>query len=225
MSVKNKKIFVTGAGGKIGSKLVLALRKSGYDVLTLKRPGVDILEVAKYKKEMRSCDYVYHLVAYQNVLDKKEDEFYRVNVKGTQAIMRALKGSRIKKFLYVSTVMVFDKNETKNFYVTSKREALKLVKKSDLPWVVVYPSIVVDLKEKMVWWRRLLTGGVPGGLMSRLGDRERWIKFIWIDDLIEEMVDLVKNSRVGKEYILEKEKVRAKDYMQLMRDRIRAIER
>jgi len=61
--------------------------------------------------------------------------------------------------------------------------------------------------------------------MSRLGDRERWIKFIWIDDLIEEMVDLVKNSRVGKEYILEKEKVRAKDYMQLMRDRIRAIER
>lgn len=220
MSVKSKKIFVTGASGKIGSKLIVALSKAGYEVVTWKRPGVDILETEKYVKEMRGCDYVYHLAAYQNLLDRKVDEFYRVNVLGTRAIMEAIEGSGVKKFLYVSTVMVKNNPNDDNHYVATKREALKAVKKSKLPWVVVYPSIVVDLGERMVWWRRLLTGGIPGGLMSRLGDQNRWIRFIWMDDLIEEMVNLVKVGCVGKEYLLEKEKVKAKDYISLMKEKI-----
>ena len=83
MNVKNKKVFVTGASGNIGKYLVERLLVSGFDVIVLTRNSslsysrkvkvvvADILEIDKYKHEMCSCQYVFHLAAYQNIFNKK----------------------------------------------------------------------------------------------------------------------------------------------------------
>lgn len=227
MNVKNKKVFVTGASGNIGKYLVEGLLKAGFKVIVLTRnPSLvfnskqikvvvaDILEIEKYKNEMCSSEYVFHLAAYQNIFDKKYDEFKRVNVYGTKAIIEALKGSNVKKMFYISTTMVLDKVDMNNNYVKSKLEALKMVKASKIPWLVIYPSIVVDLNKKNN--NRLinfLTDGIPGGLMMRFCHKNKKYNFIWIDELVESMFKLIKSGVVGKDYILKGRELGAEEYL------------
>jgi len=133
MKRKNNKVFITGASGNIGKYLVDKLLKDGYKITVLTRnPSyinanknikvvvADIIEIDKYKKQMCSCKYVFHLAAYQNMFDKKYDEFKRVNVDGTKVIIEAIRSSNVKKLFYVSTTMVFDKKDIKNNYVRYK---------------------------------------------------------------------------------------------------------
>ncbi|MBU1457655.1 NAD(P)H-binding protein [Patescibacteria group bacterium] len=72
-------VFVTGASGKIGKVLTRQLLEKGYYVVVLVRDKLkfpledknlriveaDILEIDKYQKEIRNCDFVYHLAVYQ----------------------------------------------------------------------------------------------------------------------------------------------------------------
>lgn len=226
MKQKNNKVFITGASGNIGKYLVERLLVSGFEVIVLTRNPflsysrkvevvvADILEIDKYKKQMCSCKYVFHLAAYQNVYDKKYDEFKRVNVKGTKIIVEALIDSKVEKMFYVSTTMLLDKIDINNNYVKSKFEALNIVKASKIPWIVLYPSIVVDLKtknkNKIV---NILTDGIPGGLMMRLCNKDKKYYFIWIDELIESMFGLIKNGVIGKDYVLKGSELGAGDYL------------
>lgn len=226
MRQKNIKVFITGASGNIGKYLVERLLLGGFDVIVLTRnPSLsysrtvevvvaDILEIDKYKKQMCSCKYVFHLAAYQNIFDKKYDEFKRVNVDGSKVIIDALKNSKVKKMFYVSTTMVLDKVDVNNNYVRSKLKALKIVKASKIPWIILYPSIVVDLKTKQKnKLLNFLTGGIPGGLMMRLCNKNKKYNFIWIDELIESMYELIRSGVVGKDYVLKGRELRAENYL------------
>lgn len=228
MRPKRIKVFVTGASGKIGQKLLAELTKK-YEVYALVRNKdklkisganiieADILEINKYKKIMCDCDVIYHLAAYQNIFDKNFDEFKRVNVDGTRTIIKALASSKIEKFIYISTIMVLEKKSVKNNYVQSKYRATQMVKKSKLPWIIVYPRTVIDKDEisgKGIW--KVLSGGIPGGLMLRTGKKERIFKFVWIKDLIKKMVSLVENHSKKREYIIGDEKMSADSYLRYM---------
>lgn len=227
MNAKNKKVFVTGASGNIGKYLVKRLLEGDFKVVVLTRNPLtifydknvevivaDILEIEKYKKQMCNCQYVFHLAAYQNIFDKKYDEFERINIEGTKIILGALKNSDVKKMFYVSTTMVLDNPDMNNYYVKSKFEALKFVKASKIPWIVLYPSIVVDLnirnKNKIF---DILTDGIPGGLMMRLCNKNKAFNFIWIDELLESMFELIRRGIVHKDYVLGGKKFTAEDYL------------
>ena len=226
MNVKNNKIFVTGASGNIGKYLVNRLFKSGFKVIVLTRNSTcmfnkgikvivaDICEIDKYKKIMCDCRYVFHLAAYQNIFDKNYKEFKKVNIEGTKVILDALKKSKIEKMFYISTTMVLDRIDMSNNYVRSKYEALNFVKNSNIPWIVLYPSIVVDLtiknKNKIL---DFLTDGIPGGLMMRLCNPNKIFYFIWIDKLIEQMFELISKGIVHKDYVLRGKKYTASEYL------------
>lgn len=230
MSAKKPKVFVTGASGRIGSRLVEVLINNGYKVIVLSRNfnkipdfgrnieviSADILEINKYKEQMRSCDFIFHLAAYQNMFDRKIDEFERVNIDGTKVILGAMAGSKVKKLFYISTTMVLGKKDMSNFYVNTKSRALDVVKKSHTPWIAIYPSIVIDLNNKSGGWLwNLLTGGIPGGLMMRTGNKNRKVDFIWINDLVESMVKLINNGVLHKDYILKGESITVENYLKM----------
>lgn len=237
MKQKNKKIFVTGANGRIGSYLVKALLKEKYQVVALVRDKnkikkrknltmviADINEIDKYKKEIKKCEVVYHLAVYQNMFDRHISEFNRVNVEGTKSILELLVDSKVKKFIYVSTVMVFKKtgkiprNEKwpkklsggENYYVESKLKGLEVVNKykDKIPTIVVYPTIVLDVTDKkapakgiigLLW--KCLGGGTNGGLMSLVGQK-RIENFVLMPDLIRALVNCIDKGKVGEDYIL-----------------------
>lgn len=225
---KKKKVFITGVSGRIGSQLATKLLQSGYEVWGLSRSRqslknkkikiieADILAGDKYQEIMLSCDYVYHLAVYQNIFDKTYQEFNRVNVEGTKKILEILTKNKKIKLIYVSTIMVLTDKVDGNFYVQSKKEATELVKKTNLNWVIVYPKTVINKKEKGgSWWQRILIGGIPGGLRFRLGDKKRIFEFVWIEDLIQDLLKAME-SKSGVEIISGKEKMEAEEYLKYM---------
>jgi len=239
-----KKIFVTGATGKIGSHLVPTLLDQGYKVTALVRDKsrlslehknlksieADLLEVSKYQKILSECDFVFHLAAYQNISDSEIDNFVRVNVEGTRSILKAALNSKIKRFFYISTVMVFkptknkpiDENSPKknpgnpNYYVETKLRALRIIDqfKNKIPITVFYPTIVIDPKEKvqgLLW--TIIGGGIPGGLMCLIGNKKRIMNYIFMDNLVDAMASVVSMKNLDQDYLLGGENLSVEEYL------------
>jgi nucleoside-diphosphate-sugar epimerase len=256
MKQKNNKIFITGATGKIGKVLLKKLLSKGYQVKALVRDPKklksskdlevivgDIGDKNIIDNALIDCDYLIHLAAYQNANNENKDEFFRVNVKGTKILLDLAKRRKIKKFLYISTVMVFEKtgriprnenwnlnlSEKDNLYVVSKVKALRIVNryKDDIPLVILYPTVVTDPRDfssnsstKMKGWQKLLYksvgGGIPGGLMSLIGDKNRIINIIYIEDLVDLIVGALEKGKVGNDYILGGRNVSVDEYLDEM---------
>jgi nucleoside-diphosphate-sugar epimerase len=81
-----KNILVTGADGFIGKKLVLKLKKIGYNIFEHSVSDGDIT-TADFKFD--EIDHVFHLAALTFVPASWENpaEFYRVNVLGTENVL------------------------------------------------------------------------------------------------------------------------------------------
>lgn len=128
MSEDKTTILVTGGAGYIGSHAVLALQRSGYDVIILDNlvyGHQDLVETV-LKTELiigdtndrplldqlfssRKIDAVMHFSAYAYVGESvtNPDKYYRNNVVGTLTLLEAMKEAGINKFVFSSTCATY----------------------------------------------------------------------------------------------------------------------
>lgn len=126
---KGAKFLVTGSAGFIGSNLVEAILKLGYQVRGLdnlstgKKENVnefvdnpnyefiegDICELDICLKACEGIDYVLHQAAWGSVPRSIEMPLFyeEVNIKGTLNMMEAAKQNGVKKFVYASSSSVY----------------------------------------------------------------------------------------------------------------------
>ena len=212
LKLKNKKILVTGGSGNIGRVLVKKLRKQGVKVISLSSKN-DIRK--KENLDFDGVDTVVHLAAK---LNGEKDEIYDVNVEGTKNVIEEAKKARVKRLIYVSTIMVFvdtkgtirDENYKKkkrdsNWYADSKIQALKLVEKEKkLSINVLYPSVVLANKSK-----KLLGSGK---LMSLVGSRERRCNYVSLERVTDMIIKVLEKGKKGEDFILGGENIMMKDF-------------
>lgn len=114
------KAFVTGGSGFVGRNLIAMLLEQGHEVRALARsegaqekvraagaepvPG-DLDGVAALREGMRGCNWVFHSAATVNNWGPRE-EFYRVNVQGTQNVLDAARAAGVGRVVHVSTEAV-----------------------------------------------------------------------------------------------------------------------
>ena len=114
------KVFVTGATGFIGTKLVNELVRQGQIIHALTRqtsnkdglshdqirlvPG-DISDRESLIKGMRGCSQVYHLAAYAKNWSRDPSIFYRQNVEGMQNVFEAARETGIERVVLTSTIV------------------------------------------------------------------------------------------------------------------------
>jgi len=125
ISEKNKKVFVTGASGFIGSHLVDRLVNFDYAVTALVRESsnlrflpLDKIEITKgnlddlkvLQEGMRGADSVFHLAALVSDWGRSQD-FFKVNVEGTLNVMSAAYQAGVKKVILVSTCAVLGEED------------------------------------------------------------------------------------------------------------------
>ncbi|MCK5732079.1 MAG: NAD-dependent epimerase/dehydratase family protein, partial [Tenericutes bacterium] len=169
------KCFVTGATGHIGNVLVRELYKQGHQVVSLVLPNDNIRMIEPYtklvfgnildneflKKEIIDVDVVYHLAGIVEIGTGKKKKLFKVNIGGTQNIIKVCQENKIKKLVYTSSVHAFeeaphgekmkeptsfDPKLVKGLYAKSKAIASDLVLNQDdknLETVLVCPSGVI----------------------------------------------------------------------------------
>jgi nucleoside-diphosphate-sugar epimerase len=115
-------VLVTGAGGQIGSELVLLLRKTYKHVIAtdLKEPSGEMKEGeflrldVLYKNGLLDCvkrfnvKQIYHLAAILSATGEKNPEMaWRINMKGLRNILDVCTETGVKKLFFPSTIAVF----------------------------------------------------------------------------------------------------------------------
>ena len=117
VSLKNKKAFVTGGAGFVGSAVVRALLQQGCSVRALLRqktpPNLQGLDIETVHADLLSCDYrkalegchaVFHVAADYRLWAKDPIQLYRTNVDGTRQLMLACLTSNVERIVYTSSV-------------------------------------------------------------------------------------------------------------------------
>ncbi len=127
-----EKIFVTGATGFIGSRLVQALSDRGHAVRALSRrpdpeppPGFegpdggplahelvelvrgDITDRDSLRRGMEGCSHVFHLAAYAKNWARDPKTYFDVNVQGVRNVFDAAEEHGVRRVVWTSTFMTF----------------------------------------------------------------------------------------------------------------------
>jgi len=121
-AVERMRVFLTGGTGLVGSYVASRLRERGHEVVALVRRGSDarLLEpsgaarvegdvcgpVERLAAAMRGCDAVVHAAALVFTRGGPA-AFRRVNVEGTERVLRAAGAAGVSRVLHVSSIAVY----------------------------------------------------------------------------------------------------------------------
>jgi nucleoside-diphosphate-sugar epimerase len=161
----SESVFITGATGFIGRALIRRLVAAGtYNITALARhvPELqpneanwvvgDLLDSRTYQSSLRRVDTVIHLAARTGKASPHEHEL--INVEGTRKLLEAAKAAGVQRFVHMSTIAVTFPDQRWYPYAQTKKRAEALVRDSDIPSIILRPTIVLG-EDSPIW--RLLT--------------------------------------------------------------------
>lgn len=120
------RVFVTGAGGLIGSALAGRLRERGDTVVALARSdasarslaerGVevvrgDVLDEDALADGMRDCELAFHLAGINTLCPEDPFELFHVNVRGPEAVVRAGARAGLRRIVHTSSASTLGEAE------------------------------------------------------------------------------------------------------------------
>jgi len=216
--MKVKTIGITGASGIIGSKLCQNLLENGYiiHVLTrnpenfkrnsnIKTHKIDLLNPDKEKVSnfTNKIKFLFHLASELN----DESKMMKINYYGTKVLVDSIKNKNIP-FIYFSSIGVFDFSKSNqinenshkkqfNLYEKTKflseEYILKSYQKNNLKFIILRPSIILDLNMKSKIIDYLIT-------LSRIGIKINFSKkiianFILLDDVVKIILQIFEKEK------------------------------
>lgn len=214
------KILVTGGAGFIGTNLIKRLVDEGHQVLSLDdystgTKGNHIQGVTYWRGDIETIEFLdgkfdlcYHIAAQSRVQPSFEEptECFRVNVKGTQAVMEWARAKNVKVIYAGSSSKHHDPSDSPYaMYKYLGEEVCKLYKKSynvDVQIARFYnvygPSESLDEKNGNVigiWRKKILTGQK----LPIVGDGEQRRDFTHVDDIVDGLIRISKTDKVHED--------------------------
>ena len=219
-------ILVTGATGFIGRHLTAALSKTHFvrclvrkssdtSVLSDSNTEIiygDLLDRNSLGPALDGIDLVYHLAG--EVHSRHIDDYYKGNVLATQNLLEACKKTGPKRMIFVSSIAVYkpltagnllteeSECEPLTIYGRTKLAAEELIKKCNIPWVIVRAPIVYGPYQPPVL-NRLFLDAFNKRKITIVGKGDNPRSFCFIGNLVNGLVLLAgKPDTNGKTYIL-----------------------
>jgi nucleoside-diphosphate-sugar epimerase len=228
-------IFVTGATGLIGTELVNELVTRGHRIHFLSRDPLkdkyfknknvkfflgDIVDKVSVEKAMTGCNYVFHLAGCTKIYTKKPENYYKINVKGTDNVLKTAQKLRIKKIIVTSTVgilgpstegLITEKTQRKidyfNEYERTKSQAEKITLENinrGQNIIIVYPTRVYGpgrmTDSNTV--TRLIKQYSEGRLKFIPGNVSKIGNYVYIDDVVLGHILALEKGKSGEKFIL-----------------------
>tara|TARA_B110000008_G_scaffold164398_1_gene164709 strand:+ start:210 stop:1124 length:915 start_codon:yes stop_codon:yes gene_type:complete len=221
------KVFVTGASGFVGSRLVQLLEKNRNTIKMLSRKNngnyetvvCDLQNDLIPQDALTGVDSVFHLAGFtHDVRDNPESKYlyYKINVDATVQLAKLAVEGGVKRFIFVSSVKAggfavagkcmteLDQNSTKDIYGRTKREAeiklLEIGQKSDMHVSIVRSSLVYGpgVKGNL----RMMLSGIEKGWFPPLPETGNRRSMIHVDDLVRALIIVAKDDRANGEIFI-----------------------
>lgn len=219
------KALVTGSSGFIGSHLVEALLKRGYQVFCLVRDtsnpqwirDLDVqfikasyTDMASLGRVVRGMDYIFHVGAVIDALDW--ETFYRANVESTANLLEACarENPGVKKLVFVSSISAAgpardgrpvkesDTCHPVSLYGQSKLQAEQVVARffNRLPIVILRPTNILGSRQKQLESMLKLA---KKRIIPLIGTREKQTSICFVKDLVRALILAAENRQVRSE--------------------------
>jgi len=224
-------VLVTGATGFIGSRLVPALSDKGFNIRCLVRKTSDISKL----KELKNVDFFYgditdpetisgaaqnidtviHLAVLGHLKKGTEEEYTRVNVKGTINVIDESISSEVKKIIVTTTTAALgiipgrtvteeDEGIPLNEYGRSKameENAVKeLIKTKAAPVLMLRFSHVYGPGEQRDLHKIIKM--MKKGIFPQIGLKANLYPAVYIDDVVQSIIQAMEYGRTGETYII-----------------------
>lgn len=225
--------LVTGGTGFVGAHVVRALLRRERAVRCLVRPSSprgnlsglpvevvigDICDPSSLDAALRGVETLYHCAADYRLFARHPEEIVRVNVEGTENVLRAADRARLRRVVFTSSVGALGlrrggspADETTpvrradliGHYKRSKFDAERVAETwagRGLPVVIVNPSTPVgELDVKPTPTGRLIVDFLRGRMPAYV---DTGLNLIDVRDVGEGHVLAAERGRVGEKYIL-----------------------
>ena len=189
-------VFVTGATGFIGQRLVSALSEQGIHVLAMVRPGnkpdsripktcqqvaVGLTEVDKLADIVTACSAVIYCAG--SVRGRNAADFSGANINGIKALLEAMERSNSAVPLLLLSSLAASRPELSD-YAYSKYAGEQLLRGTALNWTVLRPPAVYGPGDReMLPILKMIRRGV----LVRTGPADQRLSLLHVDDLVSAM--------------------------------------
>lgn len=208
IDTKKKALFITGASGFLGMRILERLDPGGYSRITLLSRGllqlpkrlaaadcVDIIQGAihdidKYAPRLDSNTVVLHLAAVTGKAEPRD--YYTVNTYGTAELLKVSTLADIAGFLFVSSIAVSFSDREGYHYAESKQQAEKRIRESGLKYTIARPTIILG-KGSPIWGS--FASLSRSSIIFLPGTGKVRIQPIYIDDVVDLLLGIVSGNR------------------------------
>ncbi len=187
--MSNKNILITGSDGFIGSNLSIRLLEKGYYVETFTKKN----KFKDLEQKIPNIDFIFHFAGVNR--SKSNKNFSNVNVNLTKKICEMLVSQKKKiPIFFSSSTKVKDDSSP---YSSSKLKAEKILKSHSKK---KYPVIIARLPNVYGKWSKpnynsfisTCCYNLSRNLKINLSDKNNKMEVIYIDDLIDQLINLIK---------------------------------
>ncbi|MBV6403214.1 MAG: 3 beta-hydroxysteroid dehydrogenase/Delta 5--_4-isomerase [Anaerolineales bacterium] len=193
------KLFVTGATGFTGSRVVPLLLKNGYEVRCLHRASSDRSTLSDPKIEWALGD----LSDTQALTSAMQGTDALVNIASlgfghADSIIRAAKDAGIKRAVFISTTAIFTQLNAKSKTVRVAAELA--IETSRLKYTILRPTMIYGSPRDRNMWRLIRFIRVSP-IIPVFGAGKSLQQPIFVDDVAQAVVSCVSNDKtIGKSY-------------------------
>lgn len=223
--------LITGATGFVGFHLVAALRARGDSVRILALPNEDTAQIERdgvivhrgdvcrpdtLIEPMRGVETIFHLAGVHGLWRPKQ-EYYSVNVTGTENVCRAALAAGVRRVVHVSTWVVYGMGlgyavdeecplqPIPDTYAITKAEADKVVQRymaeEHLPAVIIRPGTMFGPGDRVNFAR--MADRLRAGKCIIIGSGRNALPFVYVTDVVQGMLAAASNDRaLGQAYNL-----------------------
>lgn len=217
-----KSIFLTGASGFIGSRIVerLVLEYNQHPACLIHNPAHmariarfptravfgDVMAPETFRDKIRGCDVYIH-TAYGKEATKEKN--WKINVKGTENLLKLAVENKIKHFIFISSIAVYEEQFShgrldekiipvckEKDYAGAKLRAEEICfeyyHKYNLPITILRPSIVYGPFASS--WTIGPYVNIKNGTLRRYIDFNGICNAVYIDDLVSVIIECICNE-------------------------------
>lgn len=227
------KILITGASGFIGSFIVEEALKRGFETWAAIRRSssraflqderihfleLDFSSQEKLEEQLKdhAFDYVVHAAGATKCLHK--EDFFRINLEGTQHLVNALLSLQmpLKRFVYISSLSIMgaireqqpyeeiresDEAQPNTAYGKSKLAAEEWLSSltSQFPYIILRPTGVYGPRERDYF---LQVKSIRNHVDFAVGFQRQDITFVYVTDVVQAIFLALDKGEVGRKYFL-----------------------